>query len=411
MKRNGAVDELCAWVKANTTLFHPDEKLTAAEIGDGNVNLVYRVSNLRGDRSVIVKQALPYLKISGESWPLTLDRNRLEYEAMALQAKHNGSYIPALYHRDGERALFIMEDCGSMEVVRHGLMQGRTYPRLPGQLGSYLANALYFTSDFGMEAKAKKARVAEFINPELCDLTERLVFTDPYYDAASNDIHAPIRPSAESLWKDAGLLAEIDWLRFRFMNKPEALLHGDLHTGSIFATADGCKVFDSEFAFYGPIGFDLGVLVANLIIHSCYWEQKDPAEARNEEKVADRPRNYPMEFLRELWSSFEQRIGELLACGVRTRMLEPGLFIAQYLREVVQETAGFAGCEILRRVIGLAHVPEFEAAANGEERARIELLALSVGRRLIRECRTLEGFEGLLKIVQEASAAVQLAAS
>ena len=34
------------------------------------------------------------------------------------------------------------------------------------------------------------------------------------------------------------------------MNNAQALLHGDLHTGSIFANEQGVKVIDPEFAFY-----------------------------------------------------------------------------------------------------------------------------------------------------------------
>ena len=40
------------------------------EVGDGNLNLVFIVEGTAG--SVIVKQALPYVRLVGESWPLPL---------------------------------------------------------------------------------------------------------------------------------------------------------------------------------------------------------------------------------------------------------------------------------------------------------------------------------------------------
>ena len=41
----------------------------AREIGDGNINFVFLVEGPAG--GVIVKQALPYVRVVGESWPLT----------------------------------------------------------------------------------------------------------------------------------------------------------------------------------------------------------------------------------------------------------------------------------------------------------------------------------------------------
>ena len=54
-------------------------------------------------------------------------------------------------------------------------------------------------------------------------------------------------------------------IKFDFMNNAQALLHGDLHTGSIFVREDSTRMFDPEFAFFGPIGYDVGNVIANLI--------------------------------------------------------------------------------------------------------------------------------------------------
>src|ERR1700688_795 len=42
-------------------------KWTAREVGDGNLNAVYIVAGEAG--TLIVKQALPYLRLVGEAWP------------------------------------------------------------------------------------------------------------------------------------------------------------------------------------------------------------------------------------------------------------------------------------------------------------------------------------------------------
>lgn len=52
---------------------NPSELVSAQEVGDGNLNLVFKVFDRQGVSRAIVKQALPYVRCVGESWPLTLD--------------------------------------------------------------------------------------------------------------------------------------------------------------------------------------------------------------------------------------------------------------------------------------------------------------------------------------------------
>ena len=51
-----------------------------------------------------------------------------------------------------------------------------------------------------------------------------------------------------------------------FIERSQALLHGDAHTGSIMVTQDTTFVIDAEFAFYGPLAFDVSKMLANLLI-------------------------------------------------------------------------------------------------------------------------------------------------
>ena len=48
-------------------------------------------------------------------------------------------------------------------------------------------------------------------------------------------------------------------------------MHGDLHSGSIMVTEKETYVIDPEFAFYGPMGFDIGALIGNLYL--AYFSQ------------------------------------------------------------------------------------------------------------------------------------------
>src|SRR5688572_2343893 len=62
------------------------EAWTVREVGDGNLNLVFIVTGPNG--AVVVKQALPYVRLVGKSWPLPLERSHYEYTALIEQTKH-----------------------------------------------------------------------------------------------------------------------------------------------------------------------------------------------------------------------------------------------------------------------------------------------------------------------------------
>ena len=79
-------------------VFSSFDRLSVSEVGDGNLNLVFIVQNEANPaESAILKQALPYLRVAGDSWPLT--RERMRYETQAL-LKHNElapGLAPAVY--------------------------------------------------------------------------------------------------------------------------------------------------------------------------------------------------------------------------------------------------------------------------------------------------------------------------
>lgn len=72
-------------------------------------------------------------------------------------------------------------------------------------------------------------------------------------------------------------------LYLRFCERSQALIHGDLHTGSVMVTQDSTQVIDPEFAFYGPMGFDIGAYIGNLVL--AFFSQEGHANEGNDRKV------------------------------------------------------------------------------------------------------------------------------
>ena len=241
------------------------------EVGDGNLNLVFLV---RGpDSGFAVKQALPYVRLVGESWPLPLSRAHYEHAALSRQARHAPGLVPAIRHYDEALALIVMELLEPHIIMRHGMIAGTIYPKFADDISTFMAKTLFHTSTLGLTAEGFKGLVSDFAgNTALCKITEDLIFTEPYMVAENNRWTSPwLDGHAARIRQDADLKCAISRLKLRFMASPEAMIHGDLHTGSVMLTTDDTRVIDPEFAFMGPMGFDVGAIIANLLLN--YFSQ------------------------------------------------------------------------------------------------------------------------------------------
>jgi 5-methylthioribose kinase len=183
-------------------------RLSVAEVGDGNLNRVFRVVDEDSGRGVIVKQALPYIRSVGESWPLTRDRARIEAQVLRCHGEHCPEYTVALLHHDAEQSVLLLEDLSAMALWRRTLIDGFAPAGAAARLGDYLARVHYHGSDFHLSSPRKRAALARFGNPELCAATEAVFFEHPYRDHSCNRIAQGLRPMAEWLWRDS-LLNEV----------------------------------------------------------------------------------------------------------------------------------------------------------------------------------------------------------
>ncbi|XEC96420.1 S-methyl-5-thioribose kinase [Paenibacillus tarimensis] len=378
--------------------FFPEHaELQSREIGDGNLNLVFHITDPASGKSLIMKQALPYAKVVGESWPLTLDRARIESESLLIEGKLAPGLVPQVYHYNPELALTIMEDLSDHIIMRKGLMECNRYPKFAEHISDFMAATLFYTSDLGMNQQDKKLQVGKFINPELCKITEDLIFDDPYTLSDNNNYEDSIADEAEALRTDGELHLEVALLRQKFLTQAQSLLHGDLHTGSIFITPDSTKVIDPEFAYYGPMGFDIGAVIANLLLNYAgqeFWSA--------DEETRGSYRSYLLETVSDIWNLFEKKFLALWnEHGVDRLANNAKGYQNVYMQSVLRDAIGFAGCKMLRRVVGLAHVADIDKIPDDAARERAQRLALSIGKALIKANRSAESIEEVLQIARK----------
>lgn len=375
----------------------PAGLVDAHEVGDGNLNLVFKIFDRQGVSRIVVKQALPYVRCVGESWPLTLDRARLEAQTLVEHYQHCPQHTVKIFHFDPQLAVMVMEDLSDHKIWRGELINNVYYPQAASQLGEYLAQTHFHTSDFFLHPHVKKAQVAQFINPEMCEITEDLFFNDPYQIHERNHYPAALESDIAALRHDGQLKQAVAALKHRFYSHAEALLHGDIHSGSIFVAEGSLKIIDAEFGYFGPIGFDIGTAAGNLLLNYCglpgHMGIRDAAAAR-EQRLAD---------IHTLWRAFSERFLALAAEKTRdTALAQPG-YAATFLQKVWSDTIGFCGTELIRRSVGLSHVADIDSIADDEMRHACLRHAIALGRALILIADRIDSAEELIARVRQYS--------
>ena len=353
--------------------FSADDDIVCTEIGDGNINYVFKVYSNKDGRSVVIKQADKLLRSSGR--PLDTYRNKIEAAILAMEAKLAPGLVPEVYHYDDTMFALSMEDISEYKNLRKELAEGKMFGHLAEKLSDFVALTLLPTTDLVMDRAEKKKNAAFFTNVELCDITEDLVLTEPYYNYKDRNIifHGNEEFVEQHLYNDEELHCCVAKLRNDFMNKSQALIHGDLHTGSVFVNEHRIKVIDPEFAFYGPMGYDIGNVIANLffaLFNKLY------TDSENAEFIG-----YCKKTISDFFDLSFKKISEQYDKLVSFQLYKNTDFKKHYIEDIIRDSCGYAGTEIIRRTVGDSKVSDITSVTDTDTRIAMErhLIKLGIG--------------------------------
>lgn len=385
-------ETVLAYVKEKLPELATASHVSVKEIGDGNLNYVYRIKDEGTGQSIILKQAGDTARISDE-FKLSPDRNRIETEALTLQGSFVPDLVPTIYFFDEVMNCCAMEDLGDFQIMRQALVEHKTFPQFADHITTFMAETLVRTSDVVMPHKDKKEQLKRFVNPELCEISEDLVFTEPYYNNFNrNEVTQGNEAFVEEhLYQNTELHISVAKLKYTFLTKSESLIHGDLHTGSIFIKEGETKVIDPEFAFYGPMGYDVGNVIANLIFA---WANGVVSKVGSFVDWIEKT-------LVEVVDQFKEKfVATWKNHAVEPFAIQNEAFTTAYLEDVLKDTAGMAGLEMNRRIVGLAKVKDITIL---EDKARLqaERLVMTLANQFILNASTYQTGESYLKALHE----------
>lgn len=381
------------FIKYRIDYFDETAEIEAYEIGDGNINYVFKVVDRVTGKSLVVKQSDKFLRTSGR--PLDQKRNKIEYMAIEIEEKLSNGKVPHIFAYDENMHTIIMEDISDYKNLRKELDKEIIFQNLPESISDFLADTLLPTTDLVLPRDVKKEQVQLFINTELCDISEDLVFTEPYYDyKGRNIITNGMQDFVEKeLYNDQYLIAEVGILRNNFMNNAQALIHGDLHSGSIFINEKGIKIIDPEFAFYGPIGYDIGNVIGNLFF-----------SLANKFVLGEKEEGYTSWISQAIIDIYDLTRSKLIKKfkNVVQLPIYNDIFMNKYVSCVFSDTIGYAGTEIIRRTVGDSKVSEITSVEDHNNRIKLETILIKLGKKLIINRNHIDTGKKLMKEFREA---------
>lgn len=244
-------------------------------------------------------------------------------------------------------------------------------------------------------------------NKALIRITVDLVFCDPYRFSARNRHTSPqLDEIVSNLRGDERLKVAAARFGQKFLNEPQALIHGDLHSGSVMVTEGDTRVIDPEFAFYGPIGFDLGAFLGNLLLS---WYSQPGHATQEDDRVAYQ--DWILEQTKSFWESFRHSFMTLWAQNANGDVLPVSMFPRAeeavaleaarnaWLDGLFADMLGFSACKMIRRIVGFAHVIDFERIQDAALRASCEAGALTMARTLLTSPEQFNSIEDVIDAV------------
>ena len=277
------------------------------EIGDGNLNFVYRISD-DAQSSLIVKYAPPYLRLLGEDFKLPQERICVEMHTMCYFESIAPSFVPHIFHCDETHFYCVMEDLKGYVLLQQKRLKEKIPLVIYEKLGTFLA--LLYTNT------PPSFKEGFYENATLKQISENYIFVFPHI---KNHEALILPPFFTPTFKSALFEENMDTLRDVFLHVKECLIHGDLHTGSLLIHENDVKVIDAEFSLFAPLGFDMGVLFAHILfgeLHALMLGKQAQTQ----------------EALLSVWEHFCLHVNEV-----------PSHIIAQ--------SAGFCGAELYRRLV------------------------------------------------------------
>jgi 5-methylthioribose kinase len=394
-------EQAIEYVKTKTDVFTPSENLHAYVLAgdsmsvDGLANQVLRVESKDRDFSVIVKQVLPFVRIlkeSGVHMPLDLNRMKADVLYMKVVEQLSPDTSIHVHSHDRENNILVMEDLRHMKILRYELIRGNKFPEFPGKMGAFLGRIAFLTSKYNL-SHWEKDSFDQFFSDNYDDgIWKELVFDSLNWEINQRQANPLIEKELLEMSRKREIYFASRDLKAAFFNQHQSLIHTDLQSSNVFVAKDEMKIIDSEYARYGPSAYDLGQIMASLLLNygSLIGHREWSVEKHYDFQA------YLLESLKGIYQAFEDTYFTLWDqksskdAGEKDRRR----------RLIFRQTLGFMACASMQRIYEDVPCLDFLRIESQKERAVGQRFIIEIAQRLVLKRYDLENMDQVIKEIR-----------
>ena len=235
--------------------------LSCHKLSDNKLNHIFQISD-QNQKTVIIKQAKSNSFSAQERINIEVERT-LEHHRCCPE--HT---VKVLLH-DSSQSCFVMQDVSEYQSILTTLSKGENFPHIAPQLAYYLAYSLFYSSDFYLSSVEKNTKICQLLNSDYSLTTDYSTFTEPYNDLKPKNLSQSSLDLLFELRQDETFKAELAELKAKLLNSTQAFLHGNLTSEQVLDDNTNIKIINTKYAFYGPIGFDIGTILGSFLLNFC----------------------------------------------------------------------------------------------------------------------------------------------
>jgi len=330
---------------------------------------------------VIVKQGRTVGRNEGFT-DLSTERTRLEYESMMIRKAIVPEYIPDLYFYDEENQVFVTEDVSYLKIMRFQLNKSVMFPGFDKMAADFLSRIHFYTSELFMDTGLFRELDNHFTNHKMRSIFDSILFVskeefgDEKYGLS---LDPEVADCIREIVFDPDAVLERYRMREIFMKTSEALIHCDYHTSNIFIGDGKMKVIDMEYAFCGPVAFDLGYLFGNLI------SQYVCAGFRSSEEEGDQEefRNYIMDTIEGIYAEYCRLVTLYWNRDAKEEYRGVRGLQQDFFKKLLSRTIGYCSTANLFRIASEIDFPEYSAITDRNLMRQAVTLSALMDRRMI----------------------------
>ncbi|MFW5961444.1 MAG: phosphotransferase [bacterium] len=394
--------EALAYIKEETDIFADLKNLNISSLNantlsvNGFANNLFLIEDKKSGKKVVLKQLLPYVrKAALENVNIPLPEGRIYSEIFSLKFWRGSfpGYVPEVYHFDSKNNIIIFEYIEKMLLLRSALIKGKRFSKLADHISTFLAKTAFYSSQHFLSKEEFDKLLKFFSSSDSIEIWDLLIFQGAILAAEDKNINPYLEQKIIQFRGDKTIIKKTKEIRSLFKNTKESLIHGDFHTSNIFVGENKIKIFDTEFAGYGPPAFDMGRLLGNILLNY------SSLLGMNYSLQRKKYQNYLLQLIEKIYTLFENKFSRL----IQGKTDCSSSFLEDYFDKYLYQVLSLAALVMIMRIYEEGLCLDFKRIESVKKRAVGQEFVIELARKILYQNKEIKNITKLCQLTADFS--------